>query len=107
MEVNLQLPEHVSSVFLKIRIWESECGRLFIASNAMHLFPRNDLKALVETGTLGDCFFFSRAGWNGMRASSTVAWAGDQNVDFSYGDGLFTTIPAALRYLRRIFLRVH
>jgi alpha-glucosidase len=62
---------------------------------------------LVETGKLGDCFFFSRAGWNGMRASSTVAWAGDQNVDFSYGDGLFTTIPAALRYLRRIFLRVH
>ena len=55
------------------------------------------LKALVETGKLGDCFFFSRAGWNGMRASSTVAWAGDQNVDFSYGDGLFTTIPAALR----------
>ncbi|CBY11151.1 unnamed protein product [Oikopleura dioica] len=55
-----------------------------------------NMQALVETGTLGDCFFFSRAGWNGMRASSTVAWAGDQNVDFSYGDGLFTTIPAAL-----------
>ena len=25
-----------------------------------------------------------------------LAWAGDQNVDFSYGDGLPTTIPAAL-----------
>ena len=33
------------------------------------------------------------------KKSSTSAWAGDQNVDFSYGDGLATTIPAALRNL--------
>jgi alpha-glucosidase len=25
-----------------------------------------------------------------------MGWAGDQNVDFSYGDGLATTITAAL-----------
>jgi len=52
--------------------------------------------ALVETNTVGDCFYFSRAGWSGMRQHSTSAWAGDQNVDFSYGDGLPTTVPAAL-----------
>ena len=46
-------------------------------------YARRQVKTfLVETGTLGDCFYFSRAGWTGMRASSTSAWAGDQNVDF-------------------------
>jgi len=55
-----------------------------------------NMEALIETGTLGDCFYFSRAGWTGMRASSTSAWAGDQNVDFSYGDGLPTTVTSAL-----------
>merc|ERR1711953_181706 len=53
-------------------------------------------QALVETNKVGECFYFSRAGWNGMRKHSTSAWAGDQNVDYSYGDGLPTTIPAAL-----------
>ena len=27
---------------------------------------------------------------------TTLMWAGDQNVDFSYGDGLPSTIPSAL-----------
>ena len=27
---------------------------------------------------------------------TTVAWGGDQNVDFSYGDGLMSVIPGAL-----------
>ena len=43
-----------------------------------------DWRNSVETGTVGDCFYFSRAGWNGMRSSSTSAWAGDQNVDFRF-----------------------
>ena len=43
-----------------------------------------DSRNSVETGTVGDCFYFSRAGWNGMRSSSTSAWAGDQNVDFRF-----------------------
>jgi len=55
-----------------------------------------NMQALVETNNVGKIFFFSRAGYNGMRTSSTSAWAGDQNVDFSYGDGLATTITAAL-----------
>ena len=27
---------------------------------------------------------------------TTVAWGGDQNMDFSYGDGMMSVIPAAL-----------
>ena len=32
----------------------------------------------------------------GTAKYTTLMWAGDQNVDFSYGDGLPSTIPAAL-----------
>ena len=38
----------------------------------------------------------SRARVAGVGNYTTIMWAGDQNVDFSYGDGLASTIPAAL-----------
>lgn len=34
--------------------------------------------------------------WTGSGNYTTLMWAGDQNVDFSYADGLPSTIPAAL-----------
>ena len=37
------------------------------------------------------CVFISGSG-----KFTTLMWAGDQNVDFSYADGLPSTIPAAL-----------
>jgi len=75
--------------------WDGSDGRTW-----HNKFPERwaalNMEALIETGKLGECFYFSRAGWTGMRGSTTSAWAGDQNVDFSYGDGLATTIAAAL-----------
>ena len=59
--------------------WEA-LGKFLILKKNKNTY----LNTSVETGTVGDCFYFSRAGWNGMRSSSTSAWAGDQNVDFRF-----------------------
>ncbi|XP_067683148.1 sulfoquinovosidase-like isoform X2 [Haliotis asinina] len=60
------------------------------------LWARMNREALQETGTEGDIVFFMRAGFTGTGNYSVMMWAGDQNVDFSYADGLASTIPAAL-----------
>ena len=53
-------------------------------------------EALAESGKLGDCLYFMRAGGTGSQRYCTMLWAGDQSVDFSIHDGLGTTICAAL-----------
>lgn len=63
-------------------------------------FPQNWAKlnreAVEEAGKLGEVFFFTRAGYTGTTAYSTLMWAGDQMVDWSVDDGLPSVIPAAL-----------
>ena len=53
-------------------------------------------EALEETGTLGEIFFFTRAGSAGTIRNSTMMWTGDQHVDWSMDDGPASVIPATL-----------
>jgi len=53
-------------------------------------------EAIEEMGKLGEIVFFTRAGYTGTSAYSTLMWAGDQMVDWSLDDGLPSIIPAAL-----------
>ena len=39
---------------------------------------------------------FLLTGFGKSPGYTTVAWGGDQNVDFSYADGMMSVIPAAL-----------
>ncbi|XP_071178481.1 sulfoquinovosidase-like isoform X2 [Mytilus edulis] len=52
-------------------------------------------QAVEESGKLGEIVFWMRAGAARTSNYTTLMWAGDQNVDFSYGDGLPSTIIAA------------
>ena len=60
------------------------------------LWARLNREAVEESGQLGEIVFFMRAGYTGSQEYSTMAWAGDQNVDWSLDDGLPSVIPAAL-----------
>lgn len=53
-------------------------------------------EAVEESRLLGDCVFFMRSGAAGSGKYSTLAWAGDQCVDFSDDDGLPSVITSAL-----------
>ncbi len=60
------------------------------------LWAKCNREAVEECGLLGDCVFFMRSGGAGSGRYSTLAWAGDQNVDWSADDGLPSVITAAL-----------
>ena len=60
------------------------------------LWAKCNRDAVEESGLLGECVFFMRAGAAGSQAYSTMLWAGDQNVDWSDDDGLPSVITAAL-----------
>ncbi|XP_013409261.1 uncharacterized protein LOC106172883 [Lingula anatina] len=60
------------------------------------LWAKLNREAVEEAGKMGQVVYFMRAGAAGTAKYSTLMWAGDQNVDFSYADGLASTIPAAL-----------
>ena len=53
-------------------------------------------EAVREAGLEGDCVFFMRAGGSESGRYSLLCWAGDQNVDFSYDDGLASVITASI-----------
>ncbi|ESO84316.1 hypothetical protein LOTGIDRAFT_196733 [Lottia gigantea] len=59
------------------------------------LWAKLNREAVEESGNLGEVVFWMRAGYSGTGNYTTLMWAGDQNVDFSYGDGLASTIPAS------------
>ena len=71
------------------------------------LWARTNREAVEERGKLGEIMFYMRAGSHGSQRYTVMTWAGDQNVDFSYSDGLATTIPAALSFGRKIHTNVH
>ena len=60
------------------------------------LWAKCNREAVEETGMLGKCVFFMRAGAAGSQRYSTLTWAGDQCVDWSEDDGLPSVITAAL-----------
>lgn len=60
------------------------------------LWAKCNREAVEESGLLGDCVFFMRSGGAGSGRYSTLAWAGDQNVDWSVDDGIPSVITSAL-----------
>ncbi|KAA0194877.1 hypothetical protein HAZT_HAZT008440 [Hyalella azteca] len=52
--------------------------------------------AVQAAGLEGEAVYWMRSGALGAGAAQTLAWAGDQDVDFSTTDGVATTIVAAL-----------
>lgn len=60
------------------------------------LWARCNREAVEESGKLGECVFFMRAGATGSQRYATLIWAGDQCVDWSDDDGLPSVITAAL-----------
>ncbi|XP_076806660.1 sulfoquinovosidase-like [Clavelina lepadiformis] len=60
------------------------------------LWAQLNREAVKEMGIVNDVFVFMRSGFGKSPGYTSIAWGGDQNVDFSYGDGLASTIPAAL-----------
>lgn len=53
-------------------------------------------EVIEETGNLGKIMFFTRAGFSGTPAHSTMMWNGDNHVDYSVDFGLPSVIPAML-----------
>lgn len=53
-------------------------------------------EAVEEAGKLGEILFFTRAGFSGTSAASTMMWNGDNHTDFSIDFGLPSVIPAML-----------
>ncbi|XP_050413831.1 sulfoquinovosidase isoform X1 [Patella vulgata] len=60
------------------------------------LWAKLNREAVEETDNLGKIVYWMRAGFTGTGNYSTLMWAGDQDVDFTYADGLASTIPSAL-----------
>ncbi|KAK3103572.1 hypothetical protein FSP39_020217 [Pinctada imbricata] len=95
---------------LGIRGWMADFGEYLPADakmfngqsgEAVHntwpvLWAKLNREAVEEKNLLGEVVFWMRAGYTGTSNYTTLLWAGDQNVDFSTGDGLPSTIPAAL-----------
>nr|XP_039251107.1 sulfoquinovosidase-like [Styela clava] len=72
-----------------------------ILSAGMHnyysyLWAKLNRDAIEEAGRLEDAFVFMRSGYASSPGQTLMAWAGDQNVDYFYGDGLPSVIPATL-----------
>jgi alpha-glucosidase len=60
------------------------------------LWARLNREAIEERGKLGEVFFFTRAGYTGTAARSTLMWNGDQYTDWAFDGGMPCVIPAAL-----------
>lgn len=60
------------------------------------LWAKLNREAITERGKDGEIVFWMRAGYSGISAYTTLMWAGDQNVDFDYADGVPSTVVSAL-----------
>ncbi|MDG5746939.1 alpha-glucosidase [Qipengyuania sp. XHP0207] len=60
------------------------------------LWARTNAEAVKRRDKAGEAVFFMRAGHSGSQAYCPLLWAGDQSVDFSFHDGIGTTVVAAL-----------
>ena len=59
------------------------------------LWAKCNREAVEESGLVGECVFYMRAGAAGSQRYSTLTWAGDQCVDWSEDDGLPSVVTAA------------
>jgi len=57
-----------------------------------NLWVKLNREAIMDEGLLGDILFWNRAGAAGTSGYSTMLWGGDQNVDWSFSDGLPSSI---------------
>jgi len=60
------------------------------------LWAKLNREAIEERGKLGEVFFFTRAGYAGTAAHSTLMWNGDQYTDWAFDGGMPCVVPAAL-----------
>ncbi|XP_069995197.1 sulfoquinovosidase-like [Penaeus vannamei] len=60
------------------------------------LWAECNAEALRLSGNSGQIVPFMRSGGRGSARNAYLAWAGDQNVDWSLGDGVGSTVVAAL-----------
>ncbi|MCR5596185.1 MAG: alpha-glucosidase [Lachnospiraceae bacterium] len=60
------------------------------------MWAKLNREAIEECGVSDEVFFFTRAGFTGTVAASTMMWTGDQHVDWSVDDGIGSVIPATL-----------
>ncbi len=60
------------------------------------LWDRVNLEAITEMGKADEIVFFTRSGYSHSSKYTPMVWAGDQNVNWGYHDGLASVIPAAL-----------
>lgn len=60
------------------------------------LWAKLNYEVLEETGNSDKIIFFMRSGNSMSPKFAQSIWAGDQNVDWSSGDGIRSVIPAAL-----------
>lgn len=60
------------------------------------LWAETNREALVEAGKEKDIVYWMRAGYTGSSRHGSAVWAGDQNVNWSFDDGLATVIPAGI-----------
>ncbi|XP_037038410.1 sulfoquinovosidase-like [Bradysia coprophila] len=59
------------------------------------LWAKVNREAVEEAGLLNDVMFWTRSGAAGASGYTTMLWGGDQNVDWTFSDGLPSTITAA------------
>uniref|UniRef100_H2YA46 Glycoside hydrolase family 31 N-terminal domain-containing protein n=1 Tax=Ciona savignyi TaxID=51511 RepID=H2YA46_CIOSA len=60
------------------------------------MWAKLNREAVEEENKVNDTFIFMRSGFGQSPGYTMTSWAGDQNVDFSYADGMASVIPAAL-----------
>ncbi len=116
--VDLSLPEaftwyknviKTNLIGLGFKGWMADFGEYLPADAVCHggsglalhnawpmLWAKCNREAIEESGLLGDCVFFMRAGAAGSQRYATLLWGGDQCVDWSADDGLPSVITAAL-----------
>lgn len=58
------------------------------------LWAKINREAVMSHPRAKEVFFFTRSGYNGVQAHTTVMWNGDQHVDFSADYGMPCVIPA-------------
>ncbi len=94
---------------LGFRGWMADFGEYLPADAVCHggsgremhnlwpvLWARCNREAVEESGLLGNCVFFMRAGGAESQRYATLVWAGDQCADWSDDDGLPSVITASL-----------
>ncbi len=89
--------------------WMADFGEYLPADAVLHggsgaqwhnrwpvLWARLNREAIEEAGLLGQACFFTRSGYAGSSAHTTLAWNGDQHVDWSDDYGIGSVVRASL-----------